>query len=124
MEIAIDFIPLETIGNLSTEELVELILGKVRHKRIVILNGKLRPEEESKLIEMTMQKVSKEFPGIEICSISSEELTKKEGILSKIKNAAIRILTGKNSGITVIGPAKIVKKIKREPDKISLLTRE
>lgn len=84
------------------------------------MQGRLKPEEESGLIQKTMETIKKEFKGIEICTIYPEENQKK--IFSKLKSEMIKLLVGNRDGITIIGPASIVKDIRRDPNKIMLYT--
>jgi len=105
------------------DERVELILKRIKEKKIIILNSRFNPQEEATLIQRTMENVNKSFPGIEICSLSASEMNKEEKLLTKVKNSIINLLSGGKRGITIIGPAKIIKQIKREPDRISLLTK-
>ena len=61
----------------------------------------------------------KNFRGIELAVISSEE---RLGIIDKFKNKLVMSLSGGDLGaITIIGPASIVKEIKRDPKKIELM---
>ena len=119
-KLSIDFIPIEILSKSSLDERVELILNKIKNKKIVVLNSRLEPKDEAVLIKKTMESVSKSFTGVEICSLSSSELMGDTSIFSKAKDYIINLITGGKRGITVIGPAKIVREIKREPDRISL----
>ena len=42
----------------------------------------------------------------------------------KIRNEMFKLLLGNRDGITIIGPASVVKEIGRDPNKIQLLTLE
>ena len=41
---------------------------------------------------------------------------------AKLKARMVNFLLGNRSGLTIIGPANVVKEIKQDPDKIQLLT--
>jgi len=122
-KLSLDFIPIETLSKATLDERVDMILKRIKDKKIIILNSRFDPKEEAILIKRTMESVSKSFPGIEICSLSASDMSKEERLISRLKNLVIDFLSGGKRGITVIGPAKIIKQIKREPDSISLLTK-
>ena len=122
-KLSLDFIPTEQLNKITQEEQVNMIIKKIKDKKIIVINSKLNPKDEAILIKRTMENINKSFPGIEICSLSVNELNKNEKITVKIRESLINLLTGGKRGLTVIGPAKIIKKIKREPDHISLLTK-
>lgn len=84
------------------------------------MQGRLKPEEETQLIQQTMEEISKKFKGIEICTIFPED--KKLDFGTKIKSEMLKMILGNREGITIIGPATIIKEIKRDPNKIQLLT--
>ncbi|MFD1633286.1 DUF2073 domain-containing protein, partial [Haloplanus ruber] len=65
--VQIDLISGARMENLTGMEKIRLILDGVREGNIVILEEGLSPDEESKLIEVTMTEISPdEFNGIEI----------------------------------------------------------
>lgn len=119
--LTLQFIPYSEISPLSSEERVDKLLGIVKKNKIVLMQGKLKPAEETSLIQKTMEKVSKSFKGIELCTISSEKA--EASLVTQMKSALAKVLLGGNDGLTIIGPATIVKEIKRNPDKIELLTK-
>ena len=118
--LTLQFIPYSEIGKLEQEEKIKKILRSVKENKIILIDGILDSIEESKLIERTMEEIDKKFKGIEIASITPNN---NKEIGEKIKNEVIRFILGKRSGITVVGPATIVKEIKRNPNKIELFTR-
>ncbi len=121
--LTISFIPYAEIQHLNSDERIKRILKEVKQEKIVLLEGKLRKEEEAQLIKATMEQISEKFKGIEIADV---ELTAKEhdDLLFKLRKYLIDILLGDRSGFTVIGPASIVKEIKKDPNKIELLTKD
>ena len=76
------------------------------------------------LIKKTMENISRIFRGIEIESLTAEELKGgHKNLVEKLRSKALDALMGRKRGITVIGPATIVKKIKKNPENISLWTK-
>lgn len=121
--LTLQFIPHSDIASLNAAERVEKLLKIVKDEKIILLEGKLRPQEEADLIKKTMESISDKFKGIEISPIN---VKKQEDIrfTEKIKAALINMLLGDRKGLTIIGPASIVKEIKQDPDKIQLLTED
>ena len=118
---AIQFMPYAEIRNLNSTERIKKILDVVLGSNILILQGRLLAEEETRLIEDTMAMIGhiKSFRGIELAVIGSNS---KEGLFGKMRSGIVRALSGGDLGaITIIGPATIVKEIKRNPKKIELL---
>ena len=118
---SIRFMPYSEIRNLGSTERIKKILDIVFHNYILILQGRLKSEEETRLIEDTMAMIDhvKDFRGIELAVISSEE---HYGVVEKLKNKIVMSLSGGDLGaVTIIGPALIVKEIKRDPKKIELM---
>jgi hypothetical protein len=110
--VRIDLISDERLSKMPSMEKVRLILDRVREGTIVILESGLSPEEQSSLIEMTMQEILPDgFCGIEIESYPSKQ---KTGVFS-------RFVRGEEDHrrLTVIGPANQLKMIKRDRDFIS-----
>ena len=117
---AIQFMPYSEIKNLSSAERIKKILNIVFTNSILLLQGRLKPEEESRLIEDTMAMIGhvKNFKGIELAVIAS---TDKVGPVDKLKQKIATRLSGGDLGaITIIGPATVVKEIKQDPKKIEL----
>ncbi len=117
----INFLPYTEIENLGTYQRIKKILNIVRDKRIIILEGRLKREEEAELIKVTMEEIDKSFKGIELAVIYPGEGI-GEGTLEKIRSGVAGILLGDRQGMTLIGPASIIKEIKRDPNNIELLT--
>lgn len=113
MALHIEFIASRTLEGKTDNEKIQAILNTVRKDRILVLENALTPGEEKLLIEKTMSAVSKEFPGIEIATISGDD----EGF----KSVLIKFLGGKTGGLTVVGPSNLVRQVKRDPNKLSLL---
>ncbi len=118
---SIQFLPFSEIRNLNSDERIKKILGIILDNNILILQGRLSATEEARLIGDTMAMIGhiKSFKGIELAVISGNG---KEGFFGKMGKGIANILAGGDfSAITIIGPASIVKEIKRNPKKIELL---
>jgi hypothetical protein len=118
---SIQFLPYSEIKNLDSNERIKKILTIILSNNILILQGKLTSNEESRLIGDTMAMIGyiKNFRGIELAVISGNE---ENGFFKKITKGIADVLAGGDfSAITVIGPATIVKEMKRNPKKIELL---
>jgi len=119
--VRIEFMPFDKIKDLSLRRKISKIVTIVKKNSVLIIDGKLSAEEEAALIEETMKKISRNFPGIEICSFNSADFRKKERqFFDVIRETVLDKIAGRR-GMTIIGPAAIVKNIKKDPDKISLL---
>ena len=117
----IQFIPYSEIKDLDSNQRIKKILGVVLGNNIIILQGKLRPEEETRLIGDTMAMIDhlKNFRGIELAVVSGSG---KDGFFTKFKKGLANALNGGDLGsVTIIGPATIIKEIKKNPRKIELL---
>ena len=119
--LSLHVIPFSEVDNMSIAERVKKILNLVLGNKIVILHGRLRSEEEARLIEDTMALVDhiKNFKGIELAVI--EPNMKEKGVVEKARYQIAKRLVGDNSAITIIGPASVIKDIKKDPKKIELL---
>lgn len=108
----------ELTKDMSSKTKIEKILETVKKGDIIMLEGKLKSEEETALIEKAMKNISKKFSGIEIASLDTRE---SKSLLEKIKQSLIKIIAKDRVGITVIGPSKIIKEIKMDPQKLEIL---
>lgn len=119
--LTLQYMPYAEIEALESEERVTKILEVVKQNRIVLLEGRLSKGEETELIKQTMESIDDEFKGIEIGTIDPSA---KEGVafLEKVKKSMVNMLIGDRLGVTIIGPASIVKEIKQDPEKIQVFT--
>lgn len=119
--LSLQVIPYSEVNTLSIGERVKKILNLVLGNRIVILHGRLRPEEEARLIEDTMALVDhvKGFKGIELAVIEPD--MRNTSVLVRMRHGIAKTLVGDNTALTVIGPASVIKEIKRDPKKIELM---
>ena len=119
-DLTIHFMPYSEIAKEDSLGRVKKLMGLILENKIIILQGRLKPEEESKLIETTMTLIGniKGFQGVEISTLSGQE---DQTAFDKIRHNIARILVGEQDAITLIGPASSVKEIKRDPKKIELM---
>ncbi|MDP3966604.1 MAG: DUF2073 domain-containing protein [archaeon] len=118
---SIRFMPYSEIKHLDSTQRIRRVLEIVFNNYILIIQGRLKPEEETRLIEDTMAMIGhvKDFKGIELAVLGSDE---KRGAIDRLKNRLVVGLSGGDLGaVTIIGPASIVKEIKRDPKKIELM---
>ncbi|MEK6937163.1 MAG: DUF2073 domain-containing protein [Nanoarchaeota archaeon] len=118
--LTLQFVPYSDMEALNTDERIKKLLGIVKSKSIVMMQGRLKPAEESKLIQETMEQIDKDFKGIEICTIYPED--KEMEAVRKIKKEFFRFVLGNRDGMTIVGPSTVIKEIKRDPNKIQLYT--
>lgn len=119
-KLTLSFIPYADISKLDSVKRVKRILDVVLQNRIVILQGRLEATEEASLIQSTMALVGrvKNFKGVELAVIEPQG---KEAIFDKIKLGIARALVGQRDALTIIGPASLVREIRRNPEKIDLM---
>ena len=118
---SIQFLPFSEIRDLNSDERIKKILGIILDNNILILQGRLASGEEARLIGDTMAMIGhvKDFKGIELAVISGSG---RDGFFGKLgKGIANALAGGDFSAMTIIGPASIVKEMKRNPKKIELL---
>ncbi len=118
--LTLEFVPYSEIENLASNERIDKLLGIVKQEKIVLMQGRLLPEEETLLIAETMAQIQKSFTGVEICTIYPEE--KNLQFFNKFKKEMVKALIGHRDGITIIGPSSVVKEIRRNPNKVELFT--
>ena len=98
------------------QDKLAFLLENLKKNKILVFEGALSKTEEKDLIEKTMTEIDQaNFTGIEIASFGEE---------SNFIQKLIQLLGGRKSGFTVIGPANIVKEIKRDPSKLNILAGE
>jgi len=117
------FIPYHEIEYLSSARRIHKILDIVKEDKIVLLEGRLKKEEEADLIEITMENIDSRFKGIELAVINPEKKD-NNNIVRKMKSGVMNVILGDRQGLTVVGPATVVSEIKKNPDKIELYTKE
>jgi len=112
--IQMDLISEDKLDGMTSMEKVRLILDEVRNGKILILEKGLTPNEQTKLIELTMTEISPDdFSGIEI---ESYPVKQSDTFLNKLLGK-----TSLKTRLTVIGSASQLKTIKKDRDLISAL---
>jgi len=120
--LTLQFIPYSEIESLSSGDRINRILEVIKENKIVLLEGRLKKEEEADLIQLTMQEISSKFRGIELSVFDPKK--DDDVFIKKLKKNFVSLLLGYREGMTIIGPASIVKEIKKDPNKIELFTKE
>ncbi len=123
--VTLQLVPYSEIEPLTSVGRIRMLLNIAKQNKIVLLQGRLKHEEEAELIKATMEEIDKAFKGIELAVINpgmanTNDLTG----LQKFRNNVVSALLGDRQGLTIIGPATVVRKIKKDPHKIELLTKE
>ncbi|MCH7850743.1 MAG: DUF2073 domain-containing protein [Nanoarchaeota archaeon] len=115
------FMPYSEIAKEDSIGRIKKIMGIVLDQKIIILQGRLKADEEIRLIENSMTLIDNipGFQGIEIAAISGD--SEFDNLFHKVRHNIARILVGEQDAITIIGPATIVKDIKKDPKKIELM---
>jgi len=119
-KLSLSFVPYSDIAKLKSSERIKKLLDIVLDNRIVILQGRLEPTEETSMIQSTMALVDRvdKFTGIELAVIQPNE---QENMVEKFKSHVAKFLVGERDVLTIMGPASIVKEVKRDPSKIDLM---
>jgi uncharacterized protein len=120
--VTLQFVPYNEIEDLGSARRVKKLIDIVKENKIVLLQGRLKKEEETDLISIAMEEIGAKFKGIELAVINPEG--KDQIGIKKIKNNFFGLILGDRQGLTVVGPASIVKEIKKDPNKIELFTKE
>ena len=122
MGLVLQFVPYSEIEDLGPARRVNKLLDIAKQDKVVLLQGRLKKEEEKDLIEITMEEINNKFKGIELAVINPKK--EEAGFFKGIKNGVIDMMLGDRQGFTVIGPATVVKQIKKDPNKIELFTQD
>ena len=120
--VTIQFITYSEIEDLSSLGRIKKILNLAKENKIVLLQGKLSKQEEAELIKTTMEEINNEFKGIEL--LVMDDRKSHGNAISLLKHKLVNFLAGERMGFTIVGPANIVKEIKKDPNKIQLLLEE
>ena len=116
-------IPYGEIGGLSSVGRIRKLLTLAKQDKIVLLQGRLDKEEEAELIKATMEEINKEFKGIELAVMDSLDNGALTGF-DRLKGGVANMLLGNRGGLTLVGPANIVKKVKKNPKKLQFMIEE
>lgn len=122
MTLTFQFVPYNDISDLGSARRVTKLINIVKENKIVLLEGRLKKEEEADLISIAMEEISDRFRGIELAVIDPKK--EDSGFLNGMRAGVINLMLGDRQGFTVIGPATMIKEIKKDPNKIELFTNE
>jgi hypothetical protein len=114
VDIELEFISSDVLKSKALEEKIKYILDHVKEDKIIVIEESMSLSEESALIEATMREINRKFPGIEVSTLRERT---DEGFREKV----IRMLGGSTGGLTVIGPSKLIKSVKKQPTQIYVL---
>jgi len=120
--LTLHFMPFSEIAGLDSVSRIKKLLKIVLNNKVIVLQGRLYPEEETRLIEDTMIMVGniKGFKGVELAIIEQgDNLTFGQ----RFKFGLAKALTGQQNALTIIGPATIVKEMKKNPKKLEVMMR-
>ncbi len=119
--LTLQFIPYSEISNLESVDRIKKLLKIILSNKVVILQGRLKPEEETRLIEDTMIMIDniKGFKGVELSVIASD--TEGKSIFDKLKSGVAKALIGQQDALTIIGPASVVKEMRKDPKKLEVM---
>ena len=114
MKIQLDFISSDKLSQMRAMEKIDFIIDKIKNNIIVVLEEGLSPQEEKELIEATMREIDLEnFHGIEFYRIDHKP---------SFRDKLAEYISGRRvTGLTIVGPTRAIKAIKREPDCISMI---
>ena len=116
-------IPYGEISSLSSVGRIRKILNLAKQDKIILLQGRLDKEEEAELIKATMEEINKEFKGIELAVMDSLDNGALTGF-DRLKGGVANMLLGNRGGLTLVGPANVVKKVKKNPKKLQFMIEE
>ena len=121
--LTLHFMPYAEIAKLETVDRIKKLLKIILDNKVVILQGRLKPEEESRLIEDTMIMIGniRGFKGVELAVISQD--AEEKTYFDKFKSGIAKALVGPQDALTIIGPASIVKEMKKDPKKLEVMMR-
>jgi uncharacterized protein len=105
-----DFVSSQALKESSSMEKISMIVDKVKEGDLLVIEGGLTPTEEAELIETTMREIDIEnFVGIDIYTLEKD----KSSFFGLSKKKAI--------GITIIGPANVMKTVKKRENFLSMI---
>ena len=119
--LTLQFVPYSDIKNLSSIGRIRKLLNLAKENKIVLLEGRLTRDEETELIKTTMEEINKDFKGIEMAVVDT---TSGDDPFSRFRSTVASALVGNRQGFTIVGPAKVIKNIKRDPNKLQILMKD
>lgn len=118
-QLSLRFMTYKDLERMDSNKMIKEILDEVIENKIVVLQGKLKPVEEASLIQSTMALIGrvKGFKGVELATIQQDD---KPDFFEKMRVKIAQLLIGDRDALTIIGPATVVKEIRKDPKKIDL----
>jgi hypothetical protein len=121
MSLTLQFVPYNDIVALGSARRVNKLMNIVKENKVVLLEGRLKKEEEADLISIAMEEIDNKFKGIELAVIDPKKEDSRN-MFKNMKTGFVNLVLGDRQGFTVIGPATIIKEIKKDPNNIQLFT--
>lgn len=110
--ISVNLVSRHKLEELSSTQKLKFILNEVQKGKILVLEHGLTPMEQTSLIEQTMKEINQDtFIGIEMEGYSEDKPTFIQKFLGMIKKPRI----------TMIGPADLLKTIRKDNDMIQTM---
>jgi hypothetical protein len=135
MKLKFDFISSSALEGKTKKSRINFILNKVKDGTILVTDGVMKPTEEMELIKETMRRVDDGFPGVEVASMKkpvkglekfvesfSDQREKIRGFLADLTGTKTPERSDMRTGLTLIGPAKYIKQVKKNPNSFSVMT--
>ncbi|MBT4835619.1 DUF2073 domain-containing protein [Candidatus Woesearchaeota archaeon] len=125
--LSFQYLPHREYSGLTTDEKLKKVFRIVKKDKIVLMQGRLKPHEEAQLIERTMGQITKNFSGISFCTILPEQTGKgkknkdEKKVPMMLKSAFYNAFLRNRDTLTIIGPANLVKEIRKNPNRIDLM---
>ena len=118
--LTIQFIPFSEIDSLKSGERIKKILKIILSDKIVVLQGKLKADEEARLIEDTMAMIGhiRGFKGVELAVLNPKASV---SFMTGVRSGIAKFLVGDRESLTVIGPASTIREIKKDPSKLEVM---
>ncbi len=120
--LTLQYVPYAEIAALQSQHRIEKLLSIVREDSIVVMEGQLTKQEETNLIKQTMEEINDKFKGIEIATI--DPFSTDTTFIDRLRQDVVHLFLGQRRGMTIIGPATVVKRIKQDPQRIYLFTQD
>lgn len=106
------------LKGMDSSKKLDKIFDIVKKGDVVMLEGRLTADEETVLISKALRNVSGKFSGIEIAFLEGK---KSKTLTENIRGKLLKLIAGDRFGLTVVGPSKLIKEIKMNPDKLEIL---
>ncbi|MDZ4171036.1 MAG: DUF2073 domain-containing protein [Methanobacteriaceae archaeon] len=105
-----DFLSSDALEGSSSMEKISMIINRVKAGDILVIEGGLSPSEEAELIETTMREIDIEnFVGIDVHTLERDE------------RSFFGFSKKKTTGLTIIGPANVMRSVKKKSNFISMI---